>query len=84
MNNTIEKDLNAENTFVVMTTLTMMRYFLTEDLVHRILPIIKKLLKHQTSIIRRKSYLVLYNIHQVYPHLFEDVKQLSIEALHDP
>ena len=70
MNNTILKDLQSDNTFVVMTTLTLLRYFLTYDLVIHILPILKKLLKHQTSIIRRKSYLVLLNIDQNYPKLF--------------
>lgn len=63
MNNTILKDLQSENTFVVMTTLTLLRYFITQDLVAHILPILKKLLKHQTSIIRRKSYLVLLNLY---------------------
>ena len=29
MNNTILKDLQSDNTFVVMTTLTLLRYFLT-------------------------------------------------------
>ena len=29
MHNTIIKDLQTENTFVVMTSLTMLRYFLT-------------------------------------------------------
>lgn len=83
MNNTILKDLQSDNTFVVMTTLTLLRYFLSEDLVHQILPILKKLLKHQTSIIRRKSYLVLLNVNQNFPNLFSDIKSLAIEALHD-
>ena len=84
MNNTIEKDLGSENAFIVMTTLTMLRYFLTEDLVVRLLPLIRKLLKHPTSIIRKKAYLVLYNISQHYPQLVEDIKNLAIEAIHDP
>lgn len=67
MNNTITKDLQSENAFVVMTTLTLLRYFLTPDLVVNIIPQLRKLLKHNTSIIRRKSYLVLYNINQNYP-----------------
>lgn len=83
MNNTILKDLQSQNTFVVMTTLTLLRYFLTDDLVGHILPILKKLLKHQTSIIRRKAYLVLMNINQSFPHLFAQIKPLVIEALND-
>lgn len=83
MNNTILKDLQSDNTFVVMTTLTLLRYFLSEDLVHQILPILKNLLKHQTSIIRRKSYLVLLNVNQDFPNLFSDIKALASEALHD-
>ena len=83
MNNTIEKDLNSENAFVIMTTLTMLRYFLTEELIERILPTLKKLIKHQTSIIRRKAYLVLFNINQLYPKMVSDVKSLAIDALHD-
>jgi len=83
MNNTILKDLQSENTFVIMTTLTLLRYFLTDDLVGHILPILQKLLKHQISIVRRKSYLVLMNISQNYPHLFSGIKSLAIEALND-
>ena len=83
MNNTIVKDLQSDNTFVVMTTLTLLRYFLTHELVGHSIPILKKLVKHQTSIIRRKSYLVLMNIHQNYPHLFGEIKISAIEALND-
>jgi len=83
MNNTILKDIASENTFVIMTTLTLLRYFLTEDLIKQILPILKTLVKHQTSIIRRKSYFVLFNIYQDYPHLFSDIKPLVINALND-
>ena len=42
------------------------------------MPILKKLLKHPTSIIRRKSNLVLFNISQNYPQLFGEVKALAI------
>lgn len=70
MNNTIIKDLQSENAFVVMTTLTLLRYFLTPELVQNIMPHLRKLLKHNTSIIRRKSNLVLYNISQSYPEMF--------------
>jgi vesicle coat complex subunit len=64
MNNTIAKDLQTENSFIIMTTLTMLRYFLTEQLISQIISILKKLTKHQTSIIRRKTFLVLHNIYQ--------------------
>lgn len=83
MNNTIIKDLASENAFVIMTTLTMLRYFLTEDLIQHILPTLRKLIKHQTSIIRRKSYLVLFHIYQNYPSLIADVKSMVVDALHD-
>ena len=32
MSNTIIKDLKADNTFILMTSLTMLRYFLSEDI----------------------------------------------------
>ena len=66
MNNTIAKDLHTENSFIIMTTLTLLRYFLTEQLISQIMPTLKKLTKHQTSIIRRKTFLVLYNIYEKY------------------
>lgn len=66
-----------------MTTLTMLRYFLTEGLIERILPILNKLIKHPTSIIRRKTYFVLFNINQLFPNIVNDVKSLAIDALHD-
>ncbi len=65
MNNTIIKDLQSENLFVVMIALTMLRYFLTSDLIPNIIPFLKKLSKHGTGIIKKKSYLVLYNIYQI-------------------
>jgi vesicle coat complex subunit len=83
MNNTIIKDLQNENTFVIMTTLTLLRYFLTDYLVVNITPVLKKLIRHPTSIIRRKSYLALYNIHQNFTHHLMDIKLYAIEALND-
>lgn len=83
MNNTIIKDLQNENTFVIMTTLTLLRYFLTDYLVGHIVPVLKKLIRHQTSIIRRKSYLALYNISQHFSHHLMDIKAYAVEALND-
>ena len=83
MNNTITKDLASENAFTIMTTLTMLRYFLTPELIQQIMPILQKLMKHPTSIIRRKAYLVVFNIHQTYPKTETDLKALAIEALQD-
>jgi vesicle coat complex subunit len=83
MNNTIIKDLQNENAFVIMTTLTLLRYFLTDYLVSHIVPILKKLTRHTTSIIRRKSYLALYNINQNFSHHLIDIKSLAVEALND-
>ena len=83
MNNTIIKDLQNENTFTIMTTLTLLRYFLTEHLVQNLLPLLRKLLKHTTSIVRRKSYLALFNIHTLFKESLPDIKSLALEALSD-
>lgn len=81
MNNTIVKDLQSENAFVVMTALTLLRYFLSDSLITHIIPILRKLTKHGTAIISRKSYLVLFNIHQAYGAHLPDIKSLAVEAL---
>ena len=47
----------------------MFRYFLNEDLINDVLPILNQMLKHKLGVIRRKSLLVLFNIYQKYPHL---------------
>ena len=78
MNNTITKDLQSENSFVIMTTLTLLRYFLTEDLIRHIVPVLRKLVKHHTSIIRRKSYLVLFNIHQINSSHVPNIRDLAV------
>ena len=83
MNNTISKDLHSENTFVIMTTLTLLRYFLTEQLISQIMTILKKLTKHNTSIIRRKSFLALFNIYQNFNSELPDIKSFALEALND-
>jgi len=83
MNNTIMKDLQSENVFIIMTTLTLLRYFLSDHLIPHLIPILKKLQKHNTSIIRRKAYLVQFNIHQVYHHHLPELKATIIEALSD-
>jgi hypothetical protein len=66
-----------------MTTLTLLRYFLTDYLVTHIIPILKKLIRHQTSIIRRKSYLALYNINQHFSYHLMDIKTYAVDALND-
>ena len=78
MSNTISKDLASENAFVVMTTLTLLRYFLSEDLVDTIMPTLKKLMKHPTSIIRRKVLLVMANIGRLYPKKVDNVRGMAI------
>jgi len=83
MNNTIAKDLHSENTFIIMTTLTLLRYFLTEQLISQIMTILKKLTKHNTSIIRRKSFLALFNIYQNFNSELPDIKSFALEALND-
>ena len=83
MNNTIAKDFHSENTFIIMTTLTLLRYFLTEQLISQIMTILKKLTKHNTSIIRRKSFLALFNIYQNFNSELPDIKSFALEALND-
>jgi vesicle coat complex subunit len=83
MNNTLTKDLQSDNLFVIMVALTMLRYFLSSDIIPNILPIIKKLTKHHTSIIRKKSYLVLLNIYQIENSYINNMKALTSEALED-
>ena len=65
MNNTIMKDLNSENIFVVMIALTMIRYFAVHDNIQTFLPIITKLTKAKTSVIRKKAFLVFYNFYEI-------------------
>lgn len=63
MNNTIMKDLQSENIFVTMIALTMIRYFAVADNIDTFLPFVLKLTKSKTSVLRKKSLLVLYNFH---------------------
>lgn len=81
MHNTILKDLQSENSFVVMTTLTLLRYFLSDSLLPALLPLLRKLTRHSISVIRRKSYLVLLNVHYLFPLQVSDLPQLAIEAM---
>lgn len=62
----------------------MLRYFLNEDLVTDILPVVRKLMKNKLAMIRRKSLLLIYNMYQKYPHLIEDIKELAVVGLSDP
>ena len=64
-----------------MTALTLLRYFLSDSLITHIMPILRKLTKHSTAIISRKSYLVLFNIHQTNREHLPDIKGLAVEAL---
>lgn len=72
------KDLNSENIFVVMTALTMIRYFAVADNIETFLPIIPKLLKSKTSVIRKKALLVLYNFYQVDNKYLPNIKSLAL------
>lgn len=63
MNNTIVKDLQSDNAFVVMIALTMVRYFTAHDNLDTFAPIVVKLLKNKTSVIRKKALLALYNFY---------------------
>lgn len=84
MHNTIMKDLASDNVFTTLTVLTMLRYFLNEDLINDILPLLRKMLKNKLAMIRRKSLLVMYNIYEKYPHLLDDIKEIVIAGLADP
>lgn len=64
-----------------MTALTLLRYFLSDSLITHIVPLLRKLTKHSTAIISRKSYLVLFNIHQTNREHLPDIKGLAVEAL---
>lgn len=81
MHNTIIKDLESENMFVNLTVLTMLRYFINDDISTDIIPLLRKLLKHKVAMIRRKALLVLYNIYQAYPHLVTDIRDMAFTAL---
>jgi vesicle coat complex subunit len=52
-----------------LIVLTMLRYFIHDDIGQDIMPLLRKLHKHKVSMIRRKVTLVLYNIYQILPHL---------------
>ena len=67
MHNTLLKDLQAENTFTKIIALSMLRYFFNEDLIRDATGLVRKLLKDKLGAIRRKSYLVMFNIYQLYP-----------------
>ena len=60
--------------FVNLTVLTMLRYFINDDISNDIVPLVRKLVKHKVAMIRRKALLVLFNIYQMYPHFVEDIK----------
>lgn len=83
MSNTIIKDLQSENLFVIMIVLTMLRYFLSSDLIALIAPFLRKLSKHQAGIIRKKTFLVYLDVYQNYPLALPEIKQLALEACSD-
>ena len=84
MHNTIIKDLESDNAFTNLTVLTMLRYFINEDIGADIIQALRKMLKHKMSMIRRKSLFVMFNIHQQLPHLVEDIKELVLVGFNDP
>lgn len=63
MNNTIVKDLQSDNVFIVMIALTMIRYFINRDNMDNFVTIVSKLIKHKMAVVRKKSLLVLYNFY---------------------
>lgn len=83
MHNTISKDLESDNSFTVLTVLTMLRYFINEDLAGDILPILRKLLKAKLSMTRRKTILAFYNIYQLFPNEVEDMSSIALAGLFD-
>ncbi len=78
MNNTIAKDLQSDNIFVVMIALTMIRYFAVHDNIETFLPIVIKLTKSKTSVIRKKSLLVLYNFYEVDAKYVANIKSIAL------
>jgi hypothetical protein len=63
MNNTIVKDLQSDNVFIVMIALTMIRYFINRDNMDNFVTIVTKLSKHKMAVVRKKSLLVLYHFY---------------------
>lgn len=63
MNNTIVKDLQSDNVFIVMIALTMIRYFNKKDNLDNFMNIVLKLIKHKMAVVRKKALLVLYNFY---------------------
>lgn len=78
MNNTIVKDLKSENLFACMIALTMIRYFLNNENLDDFLPQIIKLLKSPTSVIRKKSLLVIFDIYEKDKKLGFDIKKIGL------
>lgn len=83
MHNTIIKDLESDNAFTNLTVLTMLRYFINEDIGSDILQILRKMLKNKMSMIRRKAMLVLYNVYQLMPHLVDDMREIVMGGFGD-
>jgi AP-4 complex subunit epsilon-1 len=63
MNNTIMKDLQSDNIFVIMIALTMIRYFVNQDNLEHFIPKILTHLKHKMAVVRKKALLALYNFY---------------------
>lgn len=62
----------------------MLRYFLTDNLIPHILPLLNPLLKHKIPILRRKTLLIYLDIYQRFPSILTDLKLYAIQALNDP
>jgi vesicle coat complex subunit len=78
MNNTIMKDLQSDNIFATMIALTMIRYFAVPDNIDTFLPMVLKLTKSKTSVLRKKALLVLYNFHEVDSKYVINIKNLAL------
>lgn len=72
------KDLQSDNIFVVMIALTMIRYFAVADNIDSFLPVVLKLTKSKTSVLRKKSLLVLYNFYEVNNKYVTNIKTLAL------
>jgi vesicle coat complex subunit len=73
MHNTIIKDISSDNPFDNLTALTMLRYFINNDIAREMLPSLRKMLSNCNVMVRKKCLLVLHNVHQLYPHLLDDL-----------
>lgn len=70
--------------FTNLTALTMLRYFINDDISRDVLVVLRRMIKHKVGMIRRKALLVFYNIYQLFPHLIDDMQETVMTSFSDP